>query len=166
MDIYGEQEPNMTGAVQPGPPVSVELLSNTEFFFKIEIQEMSMSPVVLRVFQKADEVQNDSIHFSGSFSHKLPNSDHHEIYLKNPSKITISCPSGGKKFEQRCTYYIGIVSISPRIQNITLKCFMRGPAKKQQKPKKKPVQIQQPNNKPQTSSKTSSSRVTPFQRSP
>ena len=47
----------MKGPVQPGPTVSAELLSNTEFFFKIEIREMTYSPITLRVFQKADEVQ-------------------------------------------------------------------------------------------------------------
>jgi hypothetical protein len=48
--IKGEQIPNLTGPVQPGPITYIELLPNIEFHLKVDIEEGSLSPVVLRLF--------------------------------------------------------------------------------------------------------------------
>ena len=47
--ILGEQVPNLTGPVQPGPLTELELLPNIEFYLKVDIEEASLSPIVLRL---------------------------------------------------------------------------------------------------------------------
>ena len=79
IQIQGNQTDEEYGPLQPGPPLDIEFLPEIQFYFKLEIEEGSESPITIKL-----EGNTKNMIVYGSFHFKLPSITENEMYLKNP----------------------------------------------------------------------------------
>ena len=105
------------------PLISVQMLSNTDFFFKVEIEEFTQSPVVVKLFMRDEKqfIAPENVMVYGSFRNRMPSYLDNELMQKSPKRFLIYEPNGGKIFKTDCRYYINIVSYDDYPRNIFLK---------------------------------------------
>ena len=99
------------------------MLANTDFYFKVEIQEYTQSPVVLKLYMRDEKrfIAPENIMVYGSFLNRMPSYLDNELLVKCPKRLLIYEPTGQKIFKSDCKYYINIVSYDDLPRNIFLK---------------------------------------------
>ena len=124
---------NLDGAykfIDHKQPTHIEILPNVTYFLKLNIPQLTESPIVLKL-SKFDEdgiitpIEELDVYHSSEFN--MPSKEDRCPYLKNPQKIVIFEKERKINYPTASSHYFSLISSLEKIQTIIIRCNIKLP---------------------------------------